>query len=97
MNCSLISRVMSLTIFTEQLGGCRIQSVRLEVAVSNRVSQLLSLFDSLPDDDKRSAVVEILRRSLPGEGDIPAHGLDALADELFVALDAEEDARAADR
>lgn len=65
--------------------------------MSNRVSQLLNLFDSLPDADKRSAVVEILRRSPPGEDDIPPHGLDELADELFAALDAEEDARAAGR
>ena len=33
--------------------------------------------------------------SPPGEADIPAAGLDALAGELFAALDAEEDARAA--
>lgn len=65
--------------------------------MSNCVSQLLNLFDSLPEDDKRSAVVEILRRSPPGEDDIAPHGLDELADELFAALDAEEDARAAGR
>ena len=65
--------------------------------MSERVSHLLDLFDALPEPDKRSAVVEILRRSSPGEADIPPSGHDALAGELFAALDAEEAARAADR
>lgn len=65
--------------------------------MSERVSKLLDLFDALPEPDKHSAVVEILRRSPPGEADIPASGYDALADELFAALDAEEAARATDR
>jgi hypothetical protein len=65
--------------------------------MSNPVRHLLELFDALPEPDKRSAVAEILRRNPPGEGDIPAPGLDALADELFSTLDAEEAARAPDR
>jgi len=65
--------------------------------MSERVSQLLDLFESLPEPDKRSAVSEILRRHPLGEDDIPASGLDELAGELFAALDAEEAARAADR
>jgi hypothetical protein len=63
--------------------------------VSEPVSHLLDLFDALPEPDKRSAVTEILRRSPPGDADVPAAGLDALAGELFAALDSEEDARAA--
>jgi len=62
--------------------------------VSNPVRRLLELFDSLPEPDKRSAVVEILRRNPPGDGDLHAAQLDGLADELFSALDAAEAARA---
>jgi hypothetical protein len=69
----------------------------LEVAMSERVSQLLELFNTLSEPDKRSAVVEILRRSPPGEADIPSSAHDALADELFVALDAEEAGGATNR
>ena len=65
--------------------------------MSEPVSRLLDLFDALPEPDKQSAVTAILRRSPPGEADLPAAGLDALAGELFAALDAEEDARAAGR
>ena len=65
--------------------------------MSETVRHLLELFDALPEPDKQSAVAEILRRSPPGEDDIPGSGLDALADERFAALDAEEAARAADR
>ena len=65
--------------------------------MSEPVSRLLVLFDALPEPDKQSAVAEILRRSPPGEANIPDAGLDALAGELFAALDAEEDARAAGR
>jgi hypothetical protein len=65
--------------------------------MSESVSYLLELFDTLSEPDKRSAVVEILRRSPPGEADISATAHDALAAELFAALDAEEDARASDR
>ncbi len=53
------------------------------------IRQLLDLFDTLPDSDKRTAAAEIFRR-LPDEGDLPEGTLDALADELFAALDAEE-------
>ncbi len=56
---------------------------RPEVAVSEPVSRLLDLFDALPEPDKQSAVTAILRRSPPGEADLPAAGLDALAGELF--------------
>lgn len=65
--------------------------------MSEHVSHLLELFDTLSESDKRSAVVEILRRSPPGEADIPPIAHDALAAELFAALDAEEAARASER
>ena len=62
--------------------------------MSEPVSRQLDLFDALPEPDKQSAVAEILRRSPPGEADVPDAGLDALAGELFAAHDAEEDAGA---
>jgi hypothetical protein len=65
--------------------------------MSEPVRHLLQLFDALPEPDKRSAVVEILRRAPVGEDDIPVTGLDELAGELFATLDAEEAARATDR
>jgi hypothetical protein len=60
----------------------------LEVALSEPVRRLLDLFDALPESDKQSAVAEILRRTPAGAADIPDAGLDALAGELFAALDA---------
>ncbi len=65
--------------------------------MSEPVSRLLDLFDALPESHKQSAVAEILRRSPPGEADLADAGLDALAGELFAALDAEEGARGAGR
>ncbi|MCZ2343751.1 MAG: hypothetical protein LC104_18435 [Bacteroidales bacterium] len=53
------------------------------------VRQLLDLFDALPEPDKRSAATEIIRR-MPGDGELTADDHDALTDELFAALDAEE-------
>lgn len=57
--------------------------------MSESVTHLFDLFDALPEADKQAAVAEILRRCPLGEADIPAEGLDALAGELFAALDAE--------
>ena len=55
------------------------------------VQQLLATFDALPEADKHRAAVEILRRALPtAAGDIPELALAEAADELFLALDAEE-------
>ena len=62
--------------------------------MSNSVNYLLSLFDALPEPDKQAVALEILRRSPLGETDVPLAELDALADELFVRMDAEEVARA---
>ena len=64
--------------------------------MSEPVRHILELFDSLPELDKRTAVVELLRRGPRRDGDIPAADLDALADELFASLDVEE-AACADR
>lgn len=59
------------------------------------VQQLLNAFDALPDEDKRQAAVEILRRFGNGaEGDVPEDALVEMADELFCALDREEANRA---
>lgn len=65
--------------------------------MSEPVRHLLDLFDTLPEPDKQSAVAAILLRRPSGEADISDDGFDLLAGELFAALDAEEDARAAGR
>lgn len=65
--------------------------------MSERVSHLLTLFDALPEVDKRSAMAEILRRSRQDEADIPSSQFDALASERFSVLDVEEAACATDR
>jgi hypothetical protein len=59
------------------------------------VRQLLDAFDALPEVEKRQAVAEILRRVAgEAEGDLPESTLVEAADELFLALDAEEASRA---
>lgn len=65
--------------------------------MSEPISRLLDLFDALPEPDKQSAVDALIRRKPLGESDLPEADLDALAGELFAALDAEEDARGAGR
>jgi len=52
----------------------------------------LDLYEALPEPDKRAAAAEIIRR-MPDEDGLTADDHDALADELFAALDAEEAAR----
>ena len=64
--------------------------------MSAPVRQLLSLYDALPEPDKRAAAAEIIRR-MPDDGDLTADDHDALADDLFAALDAEEASRDAAR
>jgi hypothetical protein len=55
------------------------------------VHQLLDAFDALPAADKHRAAVEIFRRLSPAtEGDVPELALVEAAEELFLALDAEE-------
>ncbi len=59
--------------------------------MSATVQHFLETFDSLPDPDKRQAAIEILRRvTAADEGDLPEAALVGAADELFLALDAEE-------
>lgn len=60
------------------------------MSVTEGVRQVLELFARLPESDKQPAVVEILRRFPPGEIDLSLHALDALAEELFIAIDREE-------
>ena len=59
------------------------------------VQQLLESYDALPDADKHLAAIEILRRYLPAEGDLPESTFVHSAEELFLALDAEEARHAA--
>lgn len=54
------------------------------------VQQVLDSYDALPDADKHLAAIEILRRYLPAEGDLPESTLIQSAEELFLTLDAEE-------
>ncbi|HTU88622.1 MAG TPA: hypothetical protein VMF69_00860 [Gemmataceae bacterium] len=63
--------------------------------MTTAVQQFLNAFDSLPEADKHQVAVEILRRvSVFGEGDLPESALVEVADELFRALDAEEERHA---
>jgi hypothetical protein len=55
--------------------------------VPTAVQQVLDSYDALPDADKHLAAVEILRRYLPVEGDLPESTLAQAAEELFLALD----------
>ena len=59
------------------------------------VQQLLESYDALPDADKHLAAIEILRRYLPAEGDLPESTLVQSAEVLFLPLDAEEARHAA--
>jgi hypothetical protein len=59
--------------------------------VTKAVHELLSAFDALAEPDKHQAAVEILRRVSPAaQGDLPDSALVEAAEELFLALDAEE-------
>lgn len=56
------------------------------------IQQLLSSFDALSAADKHQVAVEILRRvPLSAEGDLPRDALAGATDELFRALDTEEE------
>jgi hypothetical protein len=55
------------------------------------VQHFLESFDALPDPDKHQAAIEILRRVSVGDhGDLSQDALVGAAEELFLALDAEE-------
>ncbi len=59
--------------------------------VNKTVQQLLAMFDALPEADRHQAAVEILRRGAAAtEGDVPESALVEAAEELFLALDADE-------
>jgi len=67
----------------------------IERVMKASIETLLDSFDRLPDDDKRQAAAEILKRSVAM--DLPALEDDALvdaADQVFLALDREETKRA---
>lgn len=57
--------------------------------------ELLDAFDALPDGDREAVVAALLTRHPAGAGDLPAAALVGLAEELFLAYDAEEAADAA--
>ncbi len=61
--------------------------------MSSQALAILKSFETLSDTEKQSVAAEILHR-IPGDEDLPGPMLDALADELFAALDAEEAAHA---
>jgi hypothetical protein len=59
--------------------------------MSAKVQHILESFDALSETDKHQVVVEILRRwKNVGTGDLSEEALVEAADELFLALDAEE-------
>jgi len=59
--------------------------------MTTAVEQLLTSFDSLSDDEKQEAVAELFRRIVGNDsGPRSDEALTALADELFVELDAHE-------
>lgn len=64
--------------------------------MSTAVQRILDAFDSLAEADKHQATVEILRRLADASaGDLSEDTLVGAADELFRALDAEEELHAA--
>jgi hypothetical protein len=70
-------------------------SLFVEWNMTTAVQELLNAFESLPQAERHEAAVEILRRAFPGgAGDVPESALIDSADELFRALDAEEEMHA---
>ena len=63
--------------------------------MSTAAQQLLSAFESLPDDDREAVVAELLSRHPVGAGELSDDALVEMADELFRGYDAEEEADAA--
>ena len=57
--------------------------------MTTAVRSLIESFEALSEPERQEAALEILRRLTP-EGDLPEQALVEAADELFVALDAEE-------
>ena len=59
------------------------------------VQQLLTAFDQLSAVDREAAVTELLLRNPLGAGPIPDAAFEQLAEDVFLAYDAEEAANAA--
>jgi hypothetical protein len=62
--------------------------------MSTAVQAILTSFDALSEAEQQEAAVEILRRVTLAGGELPEEALIEAADELFRALDAEEQANA---
>jgi hypothetical protein len=63
--------------------------------MATTIQQVLDAFDALPESAKHRAAVEILRRVSPAVGgDVPESALVEAAENLFLAMDAEEAAHA---
>lgn len=59
--------------------------------MTTAVKKLLQSFDNLSDVEKQQATVEMLRRVMDlAPGPLPEEGLVAMAEELFLELDASE-------
>jgi hypothetical protein len=62
--------------------------------MSTAVQAILASFDALSEAEQQEAAVEIFRRVAQAGGELPEQALIEAADELFRALDAEEQANA---
>ena len=58
--------------------------------MSTAAQQLLAAFDALPPDERDAVVAELLIRHSVGAGELPDAALVELAEERFLAYDAEE-------
>jgi hypothetical protein len=59
--------------------------------MSEQTAQLLEAFEALPEEEKRVFTVEFLRRAVPiDSGPLDDEETAQAADQLFAALDAEE-------
>jgi hypothetical protein len=58
--------------------------------MTDAIQSLLDMFDRLSDTDRQEAAVEMLRRVVPREGELPEDALVESAAALFCALDSGE-------
>ncbi len=59
--------------------------------MSRQTAELLDAFEALPDEEKRAFTAEFLKRAIPYDsGPLDDDETAAAADQLFAALDAEE-------
>ncbi len=62
-------------------------------SVGSQTAELLEAFEALPDEEKRALAQELLRRSLPCDsGPLEDAEIARASDDLFAALEHEEDA-----